>query len=189
MERSLQHGGLMQSLRARLALAAALLVLSLAPTSSQAQAAAQLDAPRNTAHAPGLPLRDPGELEVAQRSLVGPTLEVASGLTVLTLTPFVAASVVFATGPGLFPCGLWDDEHQDEYEDQQCEEQAQREADRARAVGAGVGVTMGLLGVALVGHGAYRIHRIRRARRDIRLTGASLAPLAGGATLSVSGSF
>jgi hypothetical protein len=177
MERSLQHGGLMQSLRARLALAAALLVLSLAPTSSQAQAAAQLDAPRNTAHAPGLPLRDPGALEVA------------SGLTVLTLTPFVAASVVFATGPGLFPCGLWDDEHQDEYEDQQCEEQAQREADRARAVGAGVGVTMGLLGVALVGHGAYRIHRIRRARRDIRLTGASLAPLAGGATLSVSGSF
>jgi hypothetical protein len=139
------------------------------------------------APAPELTLADPGDLALARRSLAGPRAEVISGVAILAATPIIAGVAALAAGPGWFPCGLFEDD--DDYETQQCEADAARQQEHAARVGIGVGVGLGLFGGALVGHGAYRIHHIRAARRHVKLTGASLDLGQGRAGLTFRASF
>jgi hypothetical protein len=87
----------------------------------------------------------------------------------------------------LFACGLFEDES--DPETQRCEEEAARQQEQGARVGIGVGIGLGLFGGVLVGHGAYRIHHIRQARRHVKLTGASLDIDQGRAGLTIRASF
>jgi hypothetical protein len=134
---------------------------------------------------PAVSLADPADLELSQRSMAGPGAEVVAGSLVLLWTPVVSALVVIANGPGWFPC--WDEE--DDYGTQECQERVDRQQQRAQQKGIAVGVVMGLAGLGLVGHGAYRIRRIRQARKHVELSLADVTLRPDGASFALRASF
>ena len=136
------------------------------------------------AHADSLRLAEPGQLELARHSLAGPRAEVVSGAVVLVATPILAGVAALAAGPGWFECGFLEDES-----DPECEARVARQQEHATRVGVGVGLTFGLIGAALVTHGAYRIRHIKVARREVSLAGAALELDRGYAGLTFRASF
>ena len=95
-----------------------------------------------------------------QLTLAGPVAEAISGSVVVTLAPMLGAVVTLTTGPGLLGC--WGDT------DPQCEREYQEKSRQAAVNGAAVGISIGLVGIVLLAHGAYRIRRVGKARRDAR---------------------
>jgi hypothetical protein len=173
-----------------LVLACLLLVAGAAPAQAQdapLTPSARLSDPRGPrAEQPTLRLTDPGHLELARHSLAGPRAEVITGAVVLAGTPFLAGMVMLAAGPNWFECGgLFGEEESDP----QCQARVARQEEHAARMAIGVGLTFGLIGTALVTHGAYRIRQIRVARREVSLRAASLALDRGYAGLTFRASF
>jgi hypothetical protein len=152
-----------------------------------ASASSQLGDPHVRAAAvPPLQLDDPADLELSQRSQGGPGTEVVAGGLLILWTPIIAGIVALAAGPDWFECG-WDEE--EEYGQSECEARVAREEQSAARKAIAVGLITGTIGISLVGHGAYRIRRIRQARKHVELSAASLSIMPGGATLGLSAAF
>jgi hypothetical protein len=110
------------------------------------------------------PSHAPQDFALAQSSLVGPSAEVTGGVVVGAGGILVGAIVSLLAGPGWF-CEFETDDSAD-----YCAEKRRA----GRIAGTVVGLGVSLIGVGLVTHGAYRIRRIRVARRDTRLPTANL---------------
>jgi len=93
-------------------------------------------------------------------SMAGPVAETVSGGVLVVMAPVLTGIVALTTGPSWVEC--WGPE------DPQCDGKLQEKQRHADAVGIAVGVPVGLVGVVLLAHGAYRIKRVRATRRDAR---------------------
>ena len=140
------------SLLLSLALAAAW--LAAAPEPARAQAASSSESPAEESLAVE-PVQSRADLALAYASLAGPRTEIVAGSLFVAGSPLLGAFAMVLVGPPLF-CGVADGETQ-----QSCDEQRQR----GRTAGVTVGLVTGLIGVGLLGHGAYRVRQIRVARR------------------------
>jgi hypothetical protein len=152
--------------------------------------ASQLGNPRLSVAASLPPLDiDPDELELSLRSKRGPATELIFGSVILVWTPIVAIFVDLAAGPEWFACDSFLGDEPVDNQDE-CEARVARQEQSAMRKAVAVGMLQGSIGLGLMGHGIYRILRIRRARRHIELGSAhfSLSP-GGGATLGLSASF
>jgi hypothetical protein len=184
------------SLRSRWLLVSSIVLATLSPRLAEAQgpytpaapvsASAQLADPHAGPSAiPPVQLIDPADLELSQRSMGGPGTELVAGGLVLLWTPVVSGLIVLANGPGWFEC--WDEEYDDGLE--QCQERVDRQRRDAQQKGIAVGVVMGLAGLGLLGHGAYRIRRIRQARKQVEIGLGELSLRRDGASFTLRATF
>jgi hypothetical protein len=121
-----------------------------------------MEAPQAPAYAGSAAPR--ADVSLAQKSLAGPSMEIVGGALIIAGGTLLGGAVSLLAGPDLF-CGLADGETRES-----CDEQK----DRGRLLGTVVGVGVGLAGGAVITHGAYRVRRVRVARRALNLPTASL---------------
>lgn len=93
----------------------------------------------------------------------GPRLEVAGGVLLLPTALTTTFAIGFLAGPGIFSCGLFND---DTAEDRKCEKERRRDQQNAWITGGVVGSLVGAVGIGLIVHGALRLRDVRRAERE-----------------------
>jgi hypothetical protein len=130
---------------------------------------------------PSMRLRRPDQLELAHRSTTGPGWEIASGALLVASTPIVAGFAALAAGPTWRDCSYGASDAR-----ATCQRAAQADA---RRWGFGMAVPMLAMGSGLLGHGGLRLRRIREARRELSISGASVSFKRGGAIFGVKVAF
>ena len=116
-------------------------------------------------------------------SLKGARWEIAAGGLAVAAAPLVGLAGAFITGPQMFDCFLLEGD-----ELHACQVEEERKRIRGRRVGISLGVLASVAGLSVMGHGAYRLKKLRE-RRGLAFTGVSLSLDESSAALSLGGAF